>query len=1060
MIDDIKFANTLEDVQEIRKRQVEAERAGGDHDGIQRILTEDMYSNPLRFIDELLQNAQDAARKAAKITGVEFRLYNDKLEFFHSGKDFDLKDVIGITGIGASTKSDQDIGTFGIGFKSVYQITDEPHIHSGKYDFKIVEFRIPISVPKNKNIQNTAIILPLKKEFEQGKIFFYLNDIETESLLFLPNIDSITWYRHEEGQQKTCLSKIPLDEHEDENLNYKKIEIRNISSEKSKQYLVFQRSIQISGKNLDIEIAFGFDPVNNRIIPLKNRKLHVFFPTTEETHLNILLNAPFRTTANRENIKLENDDDNRMLEELSRLTSDSILFIKKQFPDLLDVNFYSYIIPLKGEEQNHIYKVFFGTIKALLKNPKNTLLPVQNSDFASANDVLLAENSSLMELLNVTDNKKLFGKTYWVNNEITASKERTKDLHSYLKEHLDVEDIGFEKFAKLFTEIFIEKKNDQWIRELYRTLLTNQKRLWEKNPWELSSWDNQTDGIWKKKPIIRLNNGKHIAPYDEHGNPQAWLSSESKSYFDTVKSTLIEDKEAKEFLVKIGLEKPDLLAEFKNYIAPSYKDESPSVEIEKYLQDISMAFATYREYRNRPDKRDELVNTIKSLYFIKARNAGTGYKLFKKPDQVYVPAKEKELEMWFHGNEHAYFVDEKILHYFTNERREFEEFFSAIGVSNEVKFIEPLRFDKKKYYCEDNHKYGKFEPKDFKPDFDIDGLSYSLDNISIERSKVIWKIALIKSTHIATCKVRSARFQRCLDGDYNARIPSERPKEKMIESIAGKLLKERHWLYDRQGNLIRKPNSEIALEDLHDNYDRSDDNINKLVKALGLRPEIYTKDQVDEIVSQKDEKIKELERKLNKYEKAKVREKPQRDYVLAELQIRDVPEPTQILVNNKGDLEGLVNQKPGIGGDSENNVHKSNDDNEESDSNPDKKEYGRWAEEYVVKQLRGKYKDDGDIRIEWLNENAETGKGCDIIIKKNNEAISFIEVKGKVSSKPDFFEVSEMQLRFASDQGEKYFFYVVSNVKSKEIKIEMVIRDPIKEWRENRLIAAHIKFKI
>jgi HSP90 family molecular chaperone len=63
---DIKSVNTIEEIREIRINQVEAEKAGGDHDGIQRILTEDMYSNPLRFIDELLQNAQDAARKAAK----------------------------------------------------------------------------------------------------------------------------------------------------------------------------------------------------------------------------------------------------------------------------------------------------------------------------------------------------------------------------------------------------------------------------------------------------------------------------------------------------------------------------------------------------------------------------------------------------------------------------------------------------------------------------------------------------------------------------------------------------------------------------------------------------------------------------------------------------------------------------------------------------------------------------------------------------------------------------------------------------------------------------------
>jgi hypothetical protein len=37
---------------------------------------------------------------------------------------------------------------------------------------------------------------------------------------------------------------------------------------------------------------------------------------------------------------------------------------------------------------------------------------------------------------------------------------------------------------------------------------------------------------------------------------------------------------------------------------------------------------------------------------------------------------------------------------------------------------------------------------------------------------------------------------------------------------------------------------------------------------------------------------------------------------------------------------------------------------------------------------------------------------------------------------------------------------MVFRVKSKEIKIERVKQNPINEWRENRLIASLIKFKI
>ena len=69
-------------------------------------------------------------------------------------------------------------------------------------------------------------------------------------------------------------------------------------------------------------------------------------------------------------------------------------------------------------------------------------------------------------------------------------------------------------------------------------------------------------------------------------------------------------------------------------------------------------------------------------------------------------------------------------------------------------------------------------------------------------------------------------------------------------------------------------------------------------------------------------------------------------------------------------------------------------------------------------------------------------------------------MKGKVSSKPEFFDVTDMQFRFARKQGERFFFYVVSNVKSGKVMIERLIKDPIKQWRENRLAAYPIRFQL
>jgi HSP90 family molecular chaperone len=104
------------------------------------ILLSGMYHDPSHFIFEILQNAEDA-----EATYVEFILYQDRLVIIHNGRDFTTDDIEAITGIGNTTKSDDltTIGKFGIGFKSVFAITQSPVIHSGTYHFEITNFVVP-----------------------------------------------------------------------------------------------------------------------------------------------------------------------------------------------------------------------------------------------------------------------------------------------------------------------------------------------------------------------------------------------------------------------------------------------------------------------------------------------------------------------------------------------------------------------------------------------------------------------------------------------------------------------------------------------------------------------------------------------------------------------------------------------------------------------------------------------------------------------------------------------------------------------------------------------------
>ena len=100
-----------------------------------------LYADPAHFILELLQNAQDVGA-----TRIAFELRRDQLDVRHDGTPFNEADVRGVCGIARSTKEADDpeqIGRFGVGFKSVYAYTRRPEIHSGDEHFAITDFVHP-----------------------------------------------------------------------------------------------------------------------------------------------------------------------------------------------------------------------------------------------------------------------------------------------------------------------------------------------------------------------------------------------------------------------------------------------------------------------------------------------------------------------------------------------------------------------------------------------------------------------------------------------------------------------------------------------------------------------------------------------------------------------------------------------------------------------------------------------------------------------------------------------------------------------------------------------------
>src|SRR6266699_3986366 len=129
-----------------RKRYDESALENNFEKGI-RDSTVEKYPDPVHFVYELLQNAEDQGA-----TEAHFQLFADHLVFCHNGSSFTRQDVENITGIGNSNKLQEanKIGRFGIGFKSVFAVTERPEIYTvleGKpFAFAIEHLVVPIAI--------------------------------------------------------------------------------------------------------------------------------------------------------------------------------------------------------------------------------------------------------------------------------------------------------------------------------------------------------------------------------------------------------------------------------------------------------------------------------------------------------------------------------------------------------------------------------------------------------------------------------------------------------------------------------------------------------------------------------------------------------------------------------------------------------------------------------------------------------------------------------------------------------------------------------------------------
>jgi hypothetical protein len=624
-------------------REENYKRYGTDIGRVGSMLLADRYDDRTHFIFELLQNAEDAIARRSGSRGsrsVNFHLTKGALRVSHYGQPFDEDDVSGICGIAESMKGLTAIGRFGIGFKSVYAITDRPEIHSGTEDFAIDNFVWPSAAPSmQRDPDETVIVLPLKPGDARatGDIERGLKRLGGTVLLFLRQITEINW-RMDGGPWGLYLR-----ESEKISPSVRRVGVigqHDGQAETDETWLVFSRPVMLPAGHLagHAEIAFWInsdDVGRERVQRVDRSPLVVFFPTVLETHLGFLVQGPYRTTPSRDNVPRNDPWNHHLVGETASLLVEALRWLRDH--DLLDTTALRCLPldPMKFDEASMFGPLFESTKNALGSEP---LLPRFDTGHVVAARARLARTQELRELLTPAQLTALSGESpelLWLSGEITQ--DRTPELRRYLTEELGVAELTPETIVTKLNKPFLESQPDAWIQKLYEFF--NIQQALRRRARDL--------------PLIRLENGLHVVAY-LNGQPQAFLPGEIKTGFPTVRSSVCAADPAREFLKSLGLTEPDPVDDVVRNVLPKYQSSESGIVDADYDTDIDRILKAFAS--DSKGQREKLVLALRGTAFVRTVDACDGRKQLSKPDEAYLAT--DRLKELFAGVKSVLLVDD------------------------------------------------------------------------------------------------------------------------------------------------------------------------------------------------------------------------------------------------------------------------------------------------------------------------------------------------------------------------------------------------------------------
>lgn len=766
-----------------------------------------MYSDSTHFVYEILQNADDYGA-----TEVFFKLSKNELLIEHNGEPFKEENVKAITYFGKSTSRDDLVktGRFGVGFKSVFAFTGSPIVISGNEHFQIYGlYRVrEYPYPSDFSRSRTRIVLPFNHDTEQpdyveefiskeeaySKISTRLTELNMNTLLFTRNICEIRWEIG--GRSGHYLREDAASD------NGRWTTITN--GEQLHKYLVFSRIPKWKNQEYKaVEIAFAVDD-KSQLMPTDDF-LYVLFATTQETHLQFILNGPFRTNPSRETISEEDHFNVHLMKEACSLMRDVLQQLREI--GLLTIQFLA-VLPNNTDNLRAFYTPLLeATVKAFREYE---LVPTHSKEFAPAQK-LYHGHTDIREVISDDDLQFLANNkaVLWAAGVMQNSRQE-KFLRT-----LGIQEWGWEDLINGVEEKYDYRadNNEKW--------LLNKKDEWMQRFYILlkKAIDKTDSSVSHSCKIVRLQSGEHVSGNSAFFPDEENKKNKNSDSFPRVKLELLRGQRkqgVRQFLEAIGVKEVRKKEEIEHILKTYY---SPHEDYEDNEVSHKQHIAHMKKFISHWTTQKEDAKDMFSDYEIFYDFSGV---TLRSPEELYLdmPYLETGLSEYFQHTKNNKRKKYKLWSGYKKEKlKGFETFVQTIGVMTELEIVE--------------HTATALQSNIFpgrkgrvNKDFFINGLEYAHDdsNSSVWSSK--HSPCYIGTLDLSRKNIYlSMLIWRCMcnaSPDVLSAIYKTSYTEKNDSSYLVKQLKAASWIPDKNRK-FRKP-ADMTRSMLHKDFPYDDRN--------------------------------------------------------------------------------------------------------------------------------------------------------------------------------------------------------------------------------------------